>query len=402
MSLRVSTPKTVIVASTPTPLPPSQDTQILTNVNGANTFSYPGYNFKGSNMFAQQSVDISAINTRNSSTGKYIGGVLVPNGNIYCIPFSANNIGIIDPYRNTFDSTTITLTSTQNYLGGVLAPNGKIYCIPSNATNVGIIDPTINTIDTRTISQTTYPDLSAGNKFWGGVLASNGKIYCAPRNVSYVGIIDPITNTFSQIPLPTQPDLSSGASGFQYATGSMGANGNIYFAPFSATKILRIRPTDNSYNFINVTANGFGSGFFYGSACGPDGNVYFFPFNSGLVARVDISSETSSTVFNSGLGSSSTGTCAGCTLGLDGRIYGIPYNSGNTTTNKMFFYDVPNSTGGVFDVSFNNTSPKWGGGVLASNGLIYMIPFDSQTVGTIKTGIPKLQPWMLAPEFNKF
>ena len=52
MSFRVNTPKTVIVAPTPTPLPPSQDTQILTNVNGVNTFSYPGYNFDGSDMFA--------------------------------------------------------------------------------------------------------------------------------------------------------------------------------------------------------------------------------------------------------------------------------------------------------------------------------------------------------------
>ena len=53
MSSRVSNNvKTVVINSNPPPLPPSQDTQVLTNVNGVNTFSYPGYNYKGSNMFA--------------------------------------------------------------------------------------------------------------------------------------------------------------------------------------------------------------------------------------------------------------------------------------------------------------------------------------------------------------
>jgi len=49
-SFRVSGPKTVVVSPTPPGLPPSQDTQVLTNVNGQNIFSYPDYNYKGNNM----------------------------------------------------------------------------------------------------------------------------------------------------------------------------------------------------------------------------------------------------------------------------------------------------------------------------------------------------------------
>ena len=40
---------------------------------------------------------------------------------------------IIDPVTNTADTTTITgftTVTTLNGIGGVLAPNGKIYCIP--------------------------------------------------------------------------------------------------------------------------------------------------------------------------------------------------------------------------------------------------------------------------------
>ena len=40
------------------------------------------------------------------------------------------------------DTTTITgLPGTDDWYGGVLAPNGKIYCVPCFAPNVLIIDP---------------------------------------------------------------------------------------------------------------------------------------------------------------------------------------------------------------------------------------------------------------------
>ncbi len=42
------------------------------------------------------------------------------------------------------------------------------------------------------------------------------------------------------------------------------------------------------------------------------------------------------------------------------------------------------------------------GGVLSPNCRIYCIFATSRRVGTIKTGVPKLSPWMMAPEFNKF
>ena len=403
MSSRVSNNvKTVVINSNPPPLPPSQDTQVLTNVNGVNTFSYPGYNFDGSDMFAGQSVDTSAIVLNNPATYKYLGGVLAPNGRIYCMPGTENNVGIINPYNNTIDTTSISginpaPVANLKYLGGVLAPNGKIYCIPLFATNVGIIDPVTNTIDTTTISMSTYPDLSGTFKFWGGVLGTNGKIYCVPRRVNYVGIIDPVTNTFDSTSI-TFTLAQSGGGGDSYATGSLGSNGNIYFCPYGATKVMRLRTTDNSLNFIDVSNTS--SVNWDGSVCGPDGNVYLLPRSDSRIMRVDVSNETVSLAFNTGVGGS--GFSSGGVLGLDGIIYCMPNSNANVNSaNKLLFYDVLNNTAGTITANLPSGGEKFYGGVLAPNGKIYMIPATYANVATIKTGIPKLPPWMMAPEFNK-
>jgi hypothetical protein len=270
-----------------------------------------------------------------------------------------------------------------------------------NATNVGIIDPVTNTIDTTTISMSTYPDLSASSKFWGGVLGTNGKIYCVPRRVNYVGIIDPVTNTFDSTSITftsAQIGISIG-SGDAYATGSLGSNGNIYFCPYSATSVMRLRPTDNSLNFIDVS-NYVGSVRWDGSVCGPDGNVYFLPRSDSRIVRVDVSNETVSIAFNTGVGQS--GFSSGGVLGLDGIIYCMPNSNANiNSANKLLFYDVLNNTGGTITANLPSGGEKFYGGVLAPNGKIYMIPATWPNVATIETGIPQLQPWMMAPEFNK-
>jgi hypothetical protein len=386
------------------------NTQILTKVNGQNLWSYTGYNFSASNMFPyiSNNIDVSAIYVGPLITSPafkyYAGGVLAPNGKIYCIPCHATNVGIIDPNTDTIDTTSISGLSTQQnkYLGGVLAANGKIYCIPDNATNVGIIDPINNRIDTTTISMTTFPDLSAGNKFWGGVLAPDGRIYCSPRGTSYIGIIDPQTNTFNSS-LNFTP---SGGLTFKYAGGALGSNGNIYFSPFQADKVLRVRPTDNSLNLFGTLGSDFGGGRYYGACTGPDGNVYFPPFHQDGFIHVDVSSETIVVDASFGIQGSNRGTCGGISLGLDGILYGIPGTTSNAIVqNKLFYFNTITKQGGIIPVTYainGLNDGKWFGAVLAPNGKIYMIPHVYSYVATIKTGVPILQPWMIAPEFNKF
>ena len=74
---------------------------------------------------------------------KYCGGVLAPNGNIYFVPWWADNVGVFNPATNAFYEVDISaqVSVDSKYFGGVLAPNGKIYLTPANANSVGVFDP---------------------------------------------------------------------------------------------------------------------------------------------------------------------------------------------------------------------------------------------------------------------
>ena len=75
--------------------------------------------------------------------------------------------------NNTFNDITTTfgsLSGVGKWVGGVLAPNGKIYGIPYNNTSVLVIDPDTNTT-------TTFGSLSGSNKWFGGYsIPSIGRI----------------------------------------------------------------------------------------------------------------------------------------------------------------------------------------------------------------------------------
>jgi hypothetical protein len=127
--------------------------------------------------------------TISTPYSKWLGGVVAPNGNIYCSPDSSDSVLIIDPLLNTTNKTTITgLGSTvSKWSGSVLSPNGKIYSIPRNNSNVLIVNPAPNTADT-----TTLVGMGTGvDKWWGGVLAQNGFIYGVPYASSRVLALNP-------------------------------------------------------------------------------------------------------------------------------------------------------------------------------------------------------------------
>lgn len=77
---------------------------------------------------------------------------------------------------------------------------------------------------------------------------------------------------------------------------------------------------------------------------------------------------------NSITGLSSNIKFYGGVLAPNGRIYGIPYNS----TFVLIINPVTNTTNGIGGLS--STLAKWVGGVLASNGKIYGIPNNSTSV----------------------
>ena len=92
------------------------------------------------NSLAENTIS-SFGNFSGSGSEKWVGGVLAPNGKIYCMPYSSTSVLIIDPVTNTADTTTISgLTGNNKWFGSVLAPNGKIYYIPFISTSVLVVN----------------------------------------------------------------------------------------------------------------------------------------------------------------------------------------------------------------------------------------------------------------------
>ena len=228
---------------------------VITKTSSNSIWSYNGYNMRGINMFPENTADTTTISNvttlpaDNADNIKWQGGVLAPNGKIYCIPLQASQVGIINPYTDTINLSTITGAYGGDYkwIGGVLAPNGKIYCIPWRSTVVGIIDPVTNTIDMTTITSSKYPSILTGDGKWsGGVLAPNGKIYFIPQNSTVVGIIDPSNNTMTSISgLPSDTNKWSG--------GVLAPNGKIYCIPLNSSVIGIINPVNDTIDTTTIT-----------------------------------------------------------------------------------------------------------------------------------------------------
>jgi len=312
------------------------------------------------------------------STQRYQGGVLAPNGNIYCVPNGAttSNVLIINTTTNAVSYGTSSLTpalSTQTYCGGVLAPNGNIYCVPNGASNILIINTTTNAVSYGTSSLS--PALSTQG-YQGGVLAPNGNIYCVPNGASNILIINPSTNTVSY----GSNSLTPALSGQYYYGGVLAPNGNIYCVPNGAatSNILIINTTTNavSYGTSSLTP-ALSTQTYYGGVLAPNGNIYCVPNGASNILIINTTTNAVSYGTNSLSPALSGQTYQGGVLAPNGNIYCVPTGASNvliinTTTNAVSY--------GTNSLTPALTGQRQIGGVLAPNGNIYCQPFLSSNI----------------------
>jgi hypothetical protein len=181
--------------------------------------------------------------TISTSQNKWTDGVLGNDGKIYCIPSMATDILIIDTNPSVATATRSTLGATfappgsgggdMQWIDGVKANDGRIFCVPYSASSVLIIDPATNSASLNNF-ELTFGGSNAQN--WSrGALGIDGKIYCAPRNASSILVIDPATNTAE---LKTYGlDLSEPD---KYSSAYTLSDGKIYMPPSLETTMLVI------------------------------------------------------------------------------------------------------------------------------------------------------------------
>lgn len=235
---------------------------------------------------SNDTVDTTTITGLPATGAKWAGGVLAPNGLIFCMPRAIDPAGvlIINPFNNTVDYTTIVVPRSVApgdwaWTGGVLAPNGKIYGIPEAETKVLIIDPVALTGNVTTIT-----GISGNYNHGGGVLAPNGKIYAIPL-YNFLLVIDPSTNTFTETNV--LPAVRNGYGG------TLAPNGKIYCAAYEPNYVTIIDPTTNTVNTTSITGLNPIFGKFIGSVLAPNGNIYLVPHNypSVVVVRTGLPSQ---------------------------------------------------------------------------------------------------------------
>ena len=66
----------------------------------------------------------------------YVGGVLLPDGRVFCVPYNATQARTYDPSTNTVSlvGSSGSFPGNNAYIGGVLLPDGRVFCVPHNAT----------------------------------------------------------------------------------------------------------------------------------------------------------------------------------------------------------------------------------------------------------------------------
>jgi hypothetical protein len=119
----------------------------------------------------------------------YYGGVLLPSGKVFCVPYNAAQARIYDPVTDAVAIPAATFPGSFAYYGGVLLPSGKVFCVPYNAAQARIYDPVTDAV---TVPTATFPGNFA---YIGGVLLPSGKVFCVPYKATQASLEEHKTHT---------------------------------------------------------------------------------------------------------------------------------------------------------------------------------------------------------------
>ncbi len=217
-------------------------------------------------------------------TSRYGAAVYSPvDGNVYLIPYTAQNVCIINPVTFAVSFTTfgLTLTDTVKWDGAVHALNGKIYGVPRNSTTILIIDVAAGTATRSNMGAT----LTGSGKFNGGCLLPDGKILCPPRDAEDFLLIDPAAGTATRTNFGFGSlNTGAGSTADKWRGCKLGLNGVVYCAPSSATVVLMLDTKTDTVTMSNFSLTVTG---YRGAQMGQDGAIYMAPFDATSVLKIN-------------------------------------------------------------------------------------------------------------------
>lgn len=297
----------------------------------------------------------------------YCGIAVGVDGLLYCAPWNAPTVLVIDPKTRTLRQIKGAGYGHAKYSGIAAALDGKLYCSPCHAKSVLVIDPATSTVS---FIEGTNP---MEFKYWGIEADAKGLVYCAPHKADHVLIIDPVNQTLSHIDAGIDGDS-------KYRGITKGDDGLLYCAPCNASSVLVIDPQTKSCSLIEGA--GEEDGKYDGITKGPDGSLYCAPSSTDSVLVIDPRSRTLSRI--PGAGKRGDKYC-GVATGSDGRLYFAP-----KAANTIMKLEIdPSGTGKLsFIKGAGDSGEKCFGIAATADDTMFCAPFATGGVLTVGSHDP--------------
>jgi hypothetical protein len=309
---------------------------------------------------------------------KWLGGEKARDGVIYGVPGSGQYVLKIDPRTGEVKNIgpklchPIVQTSLKRnafkWLRGICASDGNIYGVPSNADSVLKIDP-------RTDEVTTIGGPLKGQWKWhGGVLANDGNIYGIPCNAETVLKINPTTGEVTTFGGPFKGQN-------KWYGGLLARDGCIYGIPNCADRVIKIDPATQTATTIGDGAIPLGGWKWHGGVVGTDGTIYGMPSHADSVVKIvpstgevkEIGGPFPESTYHKG--QKRTYKYGGGVVGTDGCVYALPSDADSVIKIIPETEEVR-----VIGPRFSNRINKWQNGFTGRDGAIYAIPCDADAV----------------------
>lgn len=287
------------------------------------------------------------------------GAVLLPDGRVFCPPYTGTTARLVDPRTNVVTTPAVTFPSNNAFEKGILLPNGRVFLVPRFSTFALIFDPATETVTTPT---GVFP---GANAYIGAVLLPDGRVYMVPYAATSALLYDYVTDTLSTPP-GTFPTSS-------FASCVLTADGTVLCIPYGSTTACVYDPISQTLS----TPSGTFSGTYYGGALLPDGRVFCCPHSATTARIFDPHTNTVSTP----AGTYAADGWRGCVRLPCGRVALIPYNNSNALIfdPAMETISTPRGT-----IAAPNASYR--GGILLPDGRVFMTPHNKTQAQYLVTG----------------
>ena len=290
------------------------------------------------------------------------------NGCLYGIPTSAHRVVEFHVEHKSMKEIGPDLgDETCKYLNAIKANNGSIYCMPYKKNFLKITpgkgqSAEVQILEGKQILRgNAEVQIRRDDFYWeSGALADDDCIYYLPCIGGHILKLDP--NNSDSLSLVGEEMYE----GFKAAV-----LGNGYIYGISLGGIIKFSPTDHSLTHIGGTfeeQHSWAGGVLLG-----DGNIYAAN-DYGQILRIDTVQDNWEYI-GSSLYNTKSYYWGRPVLGADKCIYFLPL-----CHDRVLKYNSTTQSISLIDKSCGDNNWKWEGGVLASDGFIYCVPYSANSI----------------------